>query len=138
MNKTLYALMTKLQWQLSELTQQLTPIEQQLEMLEQQLIENKKKVDEALAIPAFILPECEISRLHFIMSQQQKHDRLNVEKTAFMAQKNTINAKKTRLNIELKMLEKYQLNQSKEKQQHMLLIQQNLSDEWALQRREQA
>ena len=136
MNKTLYALMTKLQWQLSEITQQLIPIEQQLDTLEQQLIENKKKVEEAFAIPAFILPERDISRLHFMMSQQQKHDRLNTEKHVFMSRKATLNARQTRLNIELKMLEKYQHNQSKTKQQHLLLKQQNLSDEWVLQRRE--
>ena len=81
MNKTLRALMTKLQWQLGELSQQLLPIEQQLAALEHQLFEHQQKITKAYAIPAFILPEREIARLHFMICQQQRQDELKTIKT---------------------------------------------------------
>jgi len=138
MNKTLRALMTKLQWQLSELSQQLVPLEQQLATLEQQLDENQQKVIKACVIPAFILPEREIARLHFMIHQQQQQDELNTTKTALLSQQATINSQKIRLNIELKMLEKHQEGQLKNKRRQMILTQQNENDEWILQRQETA
>lgn len=136
MNKTLDALMTKLNWQLSELGQNLLSIEQQLATLEQQCAEIQQNLVKACAISAFIIPEREIARLHYQMHQQIQHDELNNRKSALLAQQATLNAQKIRLNTELKMLEKYQENQLKNTQRQMMLMQQNFSDEWVLQHRE--
>lgn len=138
MNKTLQALMTKLQWQLRALDEQLQTLEQQLEALELQCQENQQKITNACAIPAFILPEREIARLNFMICQSQHQDELNTRKTELLSQKAMLTTKKIRLNTELKMLEKHQENKLKSKQQQTALAEQNKADEWVLQRREPA
>ena len=135
MNKTLHALMTKLQWQLSSLHQQLLTLEQQIATLDKQLNEHQQKMLNACAIPAFILPEREIARLHFMLHQQQLQDGLTTHKNALLSQFATLNSRHTRLNTELRMLEKHQENQLKNQQQKLVLKQQLLIDEWVLQRR---
>ena len=82
------------------------------------------------------MPEREISRLHFMIRQQQQQDELNTNKTALLSQQLTLNSRQLRLNTELKMLEKHQENQLKNTQQQRIVKQQNDSDEWVLQRRE--
>lgn len=138
MNKTLSALMTKLQWQLNELNQQLLVIEQELKHLEQQVQENQQTILNASKTPAYILPEREIAGLHFIMAQQQQQDELKASRTDFLTQQSTFTAKKIRLEMELKMLEKHQENQLKAAYQQALLTEQNNTDEWVLQRRNPA
>ena len=136
MNKTLQALMKKLHWQLSELRLQLQAVDQQLAQINQQRDDNQQKIVKACAIPAFIMPEREISRLHFMIRQQQQQVELNTNKTALLSQQLTLNSRQLRINTELKMLEKHQENQLKNTQQQRIVKQQNDSDEWVLQRRE--
>lgn len=138
MNKTLPALMTKLQWQLSELSHQLQALEEQLTELEQERQENQQTITNAYAIPAFILPEREIARLNFLICQSQRQDELNSMKTDLLSQKNTLTTRKIRLNKELKMLEKYLESQLKNNQQQAALTAQNNVDEWVIQQREPA
>jgi chromosome segregation ATPase len=138
MNKTLHALMTKLQWQLTALEQQLQTLEKQLDAVELQCQENQQKITNACAIPAFILPEREIARLNFMICQSQHQDELTTKKTDLLSQKRTLTEKKIRLNTELKMLEKHQENKLKILLQQTALAEQKKADEWVLQQREPA
>lgn len=138
MNKTLCALMTKLQWQLTELDQQLQILEQQRDVMKEQLRENQNSITRASAIPACILPEKEIARLHFMIGESQKQDELITIQAELLSQKNQVISRQIRLNTELKMLEKHQNNQLVQKQRQAVLLEQNNSDEWVLQQRELA
>lgn len=135
MNKTLKALSTKLKWQLNDLCLQLQTVEQQLAKITKQSLDNRKRIDNACHIPAIIVPEQEIARLHFIISQQQSLDDLKIEQQHLKSKKESLQLRQKRLNIELKMLEKYQLTQRESKHTAALKTQQNDSDEWILQRR---
>lgn len=134
MNKTLSALMTKLQWQLNELTQQLLAIDQDMTLVDEKRQLNLNKLFEASATPKFILPEREIAGLHFIMAQQQQLDDLNNQLTTLQSLHNTLSSKKIRLSTELKMLEKHQANQLKIKAHTAQITEQKKADEWVLHR----
>lgn len=136
MNKTLCALMKKLQWQLNELNQQQGLIEQKVALLEKKITDNQKKLHEASSISAFILPEQEIARLNFMVRQQEDQETIKANKVALISEKTNLESRKKRLTIELKMLEKYQQNQLMLQEKQSNLIQQNNADEWALQCRE--
>lgn len=135
MSKLLHSLTTKLAWQLNELSHNLHLIEEDILFLKQQLDNSRQKISSTCTIPAFILPEQEMARVHFVRQQLQQQDELKTKKAALLAEKNTLTSQLTRLKTELKMLEKYQEAKHKIQQQHILLTQQNNSDEWVLQRR---
>lgn len=135
MKSTLNALMKKLKWQLNEMEQELSVIGEKLEELKNISHEKDQKIQSASIPSSFILPEREIAGLHFIMKQQQELDDLKAQKAEFLAQKGKLELKKIRLNTELKMIEKHQENQLKINQQESQVQQQNLCDEWILQRR---
>lgn len=136
MNKTLRALLTQLECQRNALNQQLLAIEQQLLNLEQKCQESQQKISNSCTIPAIILPEQEMARLHFILREQQYQDDWSGQKTALHAQKAVLKSRQIRLNTELKLLEHYQDQQLKQTQRQALLTQQNKSDEWVVQRRD--
>ncbi len=138
MNKALCALMTKLKWQLNEVQQQMLTLEIQLKQIEERLQENQHNIFNASLPSSFILPEREIAGLHYIMNQQQQQDELKVCKAELLAEQDKLKIRKIRLDTELKMLEKYQDNQLKASQQQALVIQQNTTDEWIVQRRSPA
>ena len=138
MNKTLQALMTKLKWQLTDLDKQLQGLDQQLDHLEQLLNDNQQKIDSACEIPAFILPEKEIARLNFIIGESQRQDSLNTSKMELQSQKNNLTTRKIRLNIELKMLEKHQVNQQTKERLKEIVSEQKNADEWVLIQKEPA
>ena len=136
MNKTLSALMTKLQWQLAELSQQLRLIDQQIADVDNQCSDNLKKITDASSIPAFILPEREIARLQFMIRQQQHQDELNKQKANLLSQLEAIIHRQKRLNTELKMLELHQENQLKTTENLLRIKEQNQLDEWVLQQKD--
>ncbi len=136
MNKTLRSLLTQLEWQRNALNPQLLAIEQQLLNLEKKNQDSQQKIRNSCIIPAAILPEIEVVRLHFILREQQNQDERNVQKTDLESQHRALKLQQIRLNTELKLLEKYQARQRKQQQQQALMIQQNNSDEWILQRRD--
>lgn len=138
MNKTLQALMTKLQWQLTDLDNQLHALDQQLDHLELLMSDNQKKIDNACETPAFIVPEKEIARLNFIITESQRQDSLSLSKTELLSQKDRLATRKVRLNIELKMLEKHQSNQQGNERLKGIAAEQKNADEWALQQKEPA
>jgi len=129
MNRSLDALFTKLKWKLHELCNKLLSIQQKIESLEQDLLLNQQKTSNSCAIPTLIMPEKEIARSHFMTLQQQRQAALQSEQKVLIAQQ-------TRLNMELKMLEKHQAATLKTQQQQTWLKEQNTSDEWILQRRD--
>lgn len=138
MNKTLTALMTKIQWQLAGIQQQLQSLEQQISTLDSQLNAAEQKIAGASRTPQVIIPEREIAGLHFIMGQQQIQDDLKANKSELLAQQTTLNSKKLRLDTELNMLEKHQNNQLEQQRKQALLTEQNNMDEWIVQRRTSA
>ena len=82
------------------------------------------------------MPELEIARVHFVTQQEHHQHELKIKKTALVADQNAFKLQQTRLNTEMKMLEKHQEAKLKTQQQQTLLTQQNNNDEWTLQRRE--
>lgn len=135
MNKTLTALMTKIQWQLTGIQQQMQQVNQQITDLDSQLDETQLRITSASVAPRVIVPEREIAGMHFIMGQQQIQDELSASKSELLAQQAQLTTKKLRLETELKMLEKHQNNQLEQQRKQALLTEQNNMDEWIVQRR---
>lgn len=73
-----------------------------------------------------------------MLNQQQQQDDCTVQKKTLISQQELLKARHIRLKTELKMIEKHQNAQLKEKQQQDLRSQQSTSDEWFIQHREQA
>ena len=135
MNNTLNALFTTLKWQLHDVSNKMLSIEQQIVNLEQKLRLNQQKTSNSCTIPAFILPEQEMARSHFLILQQQHQDELMINIAALQSEQLALTLQQNRLNTELKMLEKHQEVKLKTLKQQTLLTEQNNSDEWVLQRR---
>lgn len=108
MNNSLNTLIKKIQFQIEELDQQIAAASDKIKQIDEQLGAIRDSLEKSLTIPAFILPEKEISRLNFIIKQQQSIDEIGTEKTQYESQITCIENRKKRLKIELKMLEKYQ------------------------------
>lgn len=138
MNKTLQALMTKIQWQRNELNQQIQTLEKQMGDLRQQWNHSRQRTEQACAQPARLVPEQEMARLNFMICQQQQQDELQVRQQGLQEQQALLSIKKHRLDTELRMLEKYQGKQQEQQRQQGLLAEQHRADEWTLQRGEQA
>ena len=128
------ALFTKLQWQLQEVCQTLLDLEKEMSVLDKEITDNQQKIFNSCIIPAFILPEQEIARVHFMTLQNKNQEQLHTRKTMLLAEQTTLQREQIRLNTELKMLEKHQNGKLKIQQQQALQTQQNNSDEWILQR----
>ncbi|MBA2655981.1 MAG: hypothetical protein H0U70_03250 [Tatlockia sp.] len=135
MNNTLTALLTKLFWQKQQLNQSLDELAQELGSLQNKLSNFQEKIAKACEIYTLISPEKEISRLNFIIHCQQDNEKLELAKKELEARQAQLLARRIRLDTELKMLEKYQLNQSNHEQKLVLDDEQKSQDEWALLRR---
>ncbi len=129
------ALFTRLKWQQAELSQKLLAIEQQLENMAQKMDAIHQEIASSSSVPALIRPEIEMARVNFITQQQQHQDELTIRKTTLLSEHAQLELQQTRLNIELKRLEKHQEARQKNQQRQSLLTQQNNLDEWTLQRR---
>ncbi|ARG96959.1 hypothetical protein [Legionella micdadei] len=136
MNKTLLALMNKLSWQLNEVKQLSQAVDEEQRTIEKTLDDLHQQIHKAYATPAIINPEQEIARLNFIIQQQQKYDNLSIKNKELNTKLSQLYDRKVRLQIELKMLEKYQEKQRVISIKNDISLQQNANDEWILQRKE--
>ncbi|KTD45376.1 hypothetical protein Lqui_2847 [Legionella quinlivanii] len=133
MNQALTSLMNRLKRQLEELNTEQLALREKIKALDKAALLIKSRLIDSLKVPACILPELEISRLHFIICEQQKHDdlqnqKMDYEKLLFSYQENHL-----RLSTELKLLGKYQdRREQNEKKTHELIIEKEM-DNWALQ-----
>jgi hypothetical protein len=132
MTNSMHALITKLSWQLQEVNQGLEALSNTLKAIQDKQQANAQEIQQARASTALMNPEQEIARLNFIMRCQQNQDRLDLEKKDLVAQQLHLNARQLRLSTELKMLEKYQLQQQRYQQQEANGRAQKNSDEQAL------
>jgi len=137
MNKTLTALLAKISRQLKESGQSLIQLTEELAALQKKQTEKQNQLTNACAIPAVIHPEQEISRLNFIVRCQQELQNFELENRELENKKSIFKERLLRLNLELKMLEKYLLNQKNIEQKKRTLVEQNYQDEWVLQRSNQ-
>ena len=135
MNKTLFALISNLEWQLNDLHQEQLILDEQGLKLDKTLQLEHDIWLKASVIYQVILPEQEMARLQFMLNQEQKKDALNEEKKRLLSQQEALTSRKNRLNLELKMLEKYQANQAKVDLHQMIVKQQNATDDWAMRER---
>ncbi len=129
------ALFTHLKWQQAELSHQLLTTEQQLENMAQKIDLIQQEIAKSSGVAIFIRPEIEMARVNFITQQQQQQDELTIHKTSLLSEHTQLELQQTRLNIELKMLEKHQEARLKKQHRQSLLTEQNSLDEWILQRR---
>ncbi|WP_028388032.1 hypothetical protein [Legionella fairfieldensis] len=135
MNKTLLALMKKIDWQLNNLYQHSHTIRAEQDELNKKVAEVKQKISDACATSAIINPEQEITRLNFMMQQQQIHENLIIKKKELDTHYMQLQEKQIRLTRELKMLEKYQEKKKNTAQKNIAIKEQKISDEWTLQQR---
>jgi len=136
MNKTLRALMTKIQWQRNELFQQQQALETQGQQIEELLSASQTRTEQACAQPARLLPEQEMARLNFMMNEQQEQARLYSQQQEIQAGQHSLTEKIRRLDTELNMLERYQEKQKEQARHSRVLAEQQRADEWTLLRGE--
>lgn len=132
MSKTIRALMTKIQWQISGEQQRLEQLVTEQKALQLQLNDSRARTEQACAQPARLLPEQEMARLNFMMNQQQQQARLQSQIEERQAHHRQITEKIRRLNMELHLLETYQEKQCAKARQSRLNAEQNRADEWCL------
>lgn len=136
MNKSLNALMTKLNWQLNELNLHLHEAQNQIKQLTQQIQAIDEHIDKARMNSLVINPELEISRLNFVTQQQEQKDDLFTALKNHQEVEKKLNDKIQRLKIELKMLEKYMEREAASQKEQQEKTQANAMDEWVIQKRE--
>ncbi|MGQ3891452.1 hypothetical protein [Legionella sp. CNM-4043-24] len=136
MSKTIRALMTKIQWQISGEQQRLEQLVTEKKALQLQLNDSRARTEQACAQPARLLPEQEMARLNFMMNQQPQQARLQSQIEERQVHHRQITEKIRRLNMELHLLETYQEKQSAKARQSRLNAEQNRADEWCLLRGE--
>ena len=127
----------KLKWSLHGLGNKMFLIEQQDAILDQKIDSTLQKISNSCTMPALIVPEQEIARSLFMAQQHHYYDELINKKADLQSNKHALKNQQTRLNMELKMLEKHQKTILKNEQHHARQTSQNNSDEWVLQRMKQ-
>lgn len=137
MNDPIHALLTTLKWKQQDLCNQLLCVEKKLQRVEQDIQVNQQQTQESLTISGRIIPEQEIARGCFLMTQQAYHQQLTNNKTALQSDQHALITQQTHLNTTLKILEKREKTNARTKQQHLLRHEQNRLDEWSIQRRSQ-
>lgn len=133
MNKALSILMKKLAWQIEEAEQEFSERANNIVQLEQELIAIRQVLENALTLPATFLPEKEISRLNFIIRQQQLLDDVGVQKNQSEYQQQCLHKRCLRLRSELAMLEKYHQQQLSEEGKIQQKKEQTCADDQHLQ-----
>lgn len=135
MNKSLVALISKLQWQLAEIRQYLQENNEKKALLQSKLEELKNQIQQGYTTPSQINPEQEMARLNFIIKNQQSYENLLVEKKEIEWQGSQIKEREIRLKKELKMLDIYQEKQKEKDDRNESIFQQKENDELVLRRR---
>jgi hypothetical protein len=134
MNKTLTALMTKLNWQQNDLNLHLKAAEHESHLLIQDIQALEASMHPSCPTSLRINPEVEMSKLNFLTQQHAKKEELSI----LLKEKQTIEMKLKdklqRIKTELKMLEKYSEREQLSQKEQQLKTQQNTLDEWVLQR----
>lgn len=136
MNKSLNALMKKLEWQLDELNLHLVEADQQSVQLHQQIQTLNKQMNQNNTNALFINPDLEINRLNFITQLLQKKEEFNIQLKNNQEIENKLKEKIQRVKTELKMLEKYLQREASQQQIQQRKTQENAMDEWIIQKRE--
>lgn len=136
MNKSLNALMTKLNWQLNELNLHLHEAQNQIQQVTQHIQAIDEHIDKARMNSLVINPELEISRLNFVTQQQEEKDDLSTALKNHQDVEKKLNDKIQRLKTELKMLEKYVQRDALSQKEQEQKNQANAMDEWVIQNRE--
>ncbi|MCE3044276.1 hypothetical protein [Legionella sp. 16cNR16C] len=134
MNHALTSLMARLKSQLEELNTEQLALKEKIRTLDKAALLIKSRLLDALKIPACILPEQEISRLHFIISEQQKHDDLQNQKMDYEKLLFSYKESHLRLSTELKLLRKYQDRRDQNEKKTLQLVLEKEMDDWALQK----
>ncbi|USQ13091.1 flagellar FliJ family protein [Legionella lytica] len=134
MNKSLAALMTKLNWQLNELNLQLHEVQNQLEKVRQEMESLDKQIQQAGINSLTINPDFEINRLNFITQRHEKKEELNMALKQHQDTERSVQEKMQRIKTELKMLEKYLEREQTERQEQQKKAENNALDEWVIQR----
>ncbi len=134
MNKSLSALMTKLNWQLNELNLQLHETQNQLQKVRQEMEALDEQIQQAGVNSLIINPDFEINRLNFITQQHEKKEELNMTLKQHQDTEKNVQEKMQRIKTELKMLEKYLEREQAELQEQQKKAENNALDEWVVQR----
>lgn len=134
MNKSLFALMTKLNWQLNALNLQLHEVQDQLQRVRQEMAARDEQIQQAGVNSLTINPDFEINRLNFITQQQEQKEKLNMTLKQHQDTEQAVQEKMQRIKTELKMLEKYLEREQAELQEQQKKAENNVLDEWIIQR----
>ncbi|MFJ1268016.1 hypothetical protein ACD661_05565 [Legionella lytica] len=134
MNKSLSALMTKLNWQLNALNLQLHEIQDQLQQVRQEMEALDEQIQQAGVTSLIINPDFEINRLNFITQQQEQKEELNMTLKQHQDTEHAVQEKMQRIKTELRMLEKYLEREQAELQEQQKKAENNALDEWVIQR----
>jgi hypothetical protein len=118
MNKTAKALSSKLTMQLNELQLKIERIAQQLQALPAECKNTLRNINSASVLPNYILPEQEIARLRYILTEQKILERLEGQINLLETEKALFESEQLRIKTEIKRLESYQ-----EKQHHLMQLQ---------------
>jgi flagellar biosynthesis chaperone FliJ len=135
MNKSLNALMTKLNWQLNELNAQLLTEQNGINALQVKITEIEEVIQRSGFNSLMINPELEINRLNFITQQHERRDTLHSQQKNHQEIAAKLQEKIQRINTELKMLEKYLEREQKAQTEQQKKTEDNALDEWVIQQR---
>lgn len=136
MNKSLKALMSKLNWQLNELNLHLHAAQSQVHALSAQIQTIEQQLNQARPKSLLINPELEMSRLNFVTQEANKKEELSAELKNHQDRENNLKERIQRVKTELKMLEKYLEREASSDHEQQKKAQDNALDEWVIQRRE--
>ena len=138
MSTSLNALLTQLNWQKNEIALQINIIDKECNQLAQHIEHLDNKLNEVCPRSKIINPELEISRLNFML-QQQEEKRIIAERLKQQEiQKDQLHHKMQRIKTELKMLELYLTRKQQQLQHEQTKAEEFALDEWVLQKRESA
>jgi chromosome segregation ATPase len=124
--------MTKLTWQLNDLTLHLQATQEQSQKIMQQMHELEQQLTHAGASPLIINPEFEINKLNFLTQQHEKKDELAAVLRNHQTLENKLKDKQQRVKTELKMLEKYLVREESKQKAQQQKAQENAMDEWGV------
>ncbi|MCL9682636.1 hypothetical protein [Legionella maioricensis] len=135
MNQSLTALMTKLNWQRTELNTHLQSVENESGKVKLQLEELEQKLNQSCVTPFLINPELEINRLNFIAQLNEQKETLGLILKKHQALEIKLKDKLHRTKTELKMLERYLEREQHNQQGQQKKIHEHSLDEWVIQKR---
>jgi hypothetical protein len=130
MNRTILAVSSKLTMQLNALHQKIEGINKQRQALSEECNNTHQNINNSSALPSLILPEQEVIRLRYLMTNQHSLNVLESKMQFLLAETTSLKSKHLQIKTQLKRLTTYQEKQQQFMNDQTRIKTEKFLDDW--------